>query len=214
MSLNQNGMNKIIPHKIGFWSASIAVVLVIIYGLLQVLTNMNLILGIKESLWIFCPPFLLSPFYLLVVISLHYSVGSENKIWTSIALSIAAIYCGQIIMLYIMQFAMPFDDILQRHLTAYNGLFDRYDFLIAIDALTYFFISLSALFLALALRCNRWIYKALLWIAILIPILIASIFYPLFYLAGTIWVVSFTITMIEIAFFFRVNKKANLNIVL
>lgn len=214
MSLNQNGMNKNIPHKIGFWSASIALVLVIIYGILQVLTDMNLILGIKESLWIFCPPFLLAPFYLLVVISLHYSVGSENKIWTSIALSIATIYCGQIIILYIMQFAMPFDDILQRHLTEYNGLFDRYDFLIAIDALTYFFISLSALFLAVALRGNRWIYKALLWIAILVPILIASIFYPLFYLAGTIWVVSFTITMIEIAFFFRVNKKANLNIVL
>lgn len=207
-------MNKNIPHKIGFWSASIAIVLVFVYGLLQILTDMNLILGVKESLWIFWPPFLLAPFYLLVVISLHYSVGKENKIWTSIALSIATIYCGQIVMLYIMQFAMPFEDILQRHMTSYNGLFDRYDFLIAIDAMTYFFISLSALFLAAALRGNRWIYKSLLWIAILVPILIASMFYPLFYFAGVIWIISFTMAMIEIAFFFRVSNKTNLNIVL
>jgi hypothetical protein len=207
-------MNKNITHKIGFWSASIAIVLVFVYGLLQLLIGMNLILGIKESLWIFWPPFLLAPFYLLVVISLHYSVGNENKIWTSIALSIATIYCGQIVMLYIMQFAMPFEDILQRHLPSYNGLFDRYDFLIAIDVMTYFFISLSALFLAAALRGNNWIYKALLWIAILVPILIASIFYPLFYFAGVIWIVSFTMAMIEIAFFFRVSKKTDLNIVL
>lgn len=207
-------MIKSMPHKIGFWSASITIVLVFVYGLLQALTDMNLIPGIKESLWIFWPPFLLAPIYLLVVISLHYSVGRENKIWTSIALSLATVYCGQIVMLYIMQFAMPFEDILQRHHTFYSGLFDRYDFLIAIDALTYFFISLSALFLAVALRGNRWIYQALLWISILVPILIASIFYPLFYFAGIIWIISFMMAMIEIAFFFSVSNKANLNIVL
>lgn len=207
-------MNKNIPHKIGFWSAAVAIALVFVYGLLQALTDMNFISGIKESLLIFWPPLLLAPIFLLIVVSLHYSVGRENKIWTLIALCIATIYCSQIVMLYIMQFAMPFEDMLQGNLGSYNGLFDRYDFLIAIDALTYFFISLSALFLAVALRGNRWIYQALLWIVILVPILIFSFFYPLFYFAGVIWIISFTMAMIEIAFFFRVSTKANLNIVL
>lgn len=206
-------MNNNLPHRIGFWSAVVAIALVFFYGLFQALTDMKAIPGIKESLWIFLPPLLLAPTFLLVVISLHYSVGRENKIWTSIALSIATVYCGQIFFLYVMQFAMPFEDLQERPLAAYNGLFDRYDFLIAIDALTYFFISLSALFLAVALKGNRWIYRALLWIAILVPILLLSFFYPLFYIAGVIWIISFTMAMIEISFFFRISTKTNLNII-
>ena len=206
-------MNNNIPHKIGFWASITAILLVFIYGLLQALTDMNIIPGVKESLLIFLPPLLLAPIFLLIVVSLHYSVGRENKIWTSIALSIATIYCGQIVMLYIMQFAMPFEDIHQRRFIPYNGLFDRYDFLIAIDALTYFFISLSALFLAVSLRGNMWIYRALLWISILVPILLVSFVYPLFYFAGVIWIISFTMAMIEISFFFKVSTKANLNII-
>lgn len=207
-------MYKNLPHRMGFWSAISALALVFIYSLLQVLMDMNFIIGINESLWILLPPLLLAPIFLLLVVSLHYSVGNENKIWTIIALSIAIIYCGQIVSLYIMQFAMPFEDLQQRHFVMYNGLFDRYDFLIAIDALTCFFISLSALFLAVALKGNMWIYRALLWVTILVPVLLLSFFYPLFYFAGVIWIISFTMAMIEISFFFRVNTKTNLNITL
>jgi hypothetical protein len=206
-------MNKNISHKIGFWSALTAMALVFAYSLLQALTDMNLIPGIKESLWIFLPPLLVAPTFLLVVVSLHYSVGRENKIWTSIALSLTTIYCGQIIMLYIMQFAMPFEDLKLKYFFHYEGLFDKHDFLKAIDALTYFFIGISALFLAVALKGNMWIYRALLWISILVPILLFAFVYPLFYFAGVIWIISFTMAMIEISFFFKVSAKANLNIV-
>jgi hypothetical protein len=207
-------MTKNIPHRLGFWSALVSIALVFIYGLLQALADMNLLPSVTESFLIFLPPLLLAPIFLILVMSLHYSVGNENKIWTAIALAIAGIYCGQIITFYIMQFAMPFEDMQQRHFTSYNGLFDRYDFLMAIDALTYFFISVSALFLAVALKGNMWIYRALLWISILVPILVLSFFYPLFYFAGVIWIISFTMAMIEISFFFRVSTKTNLNIVL
>jgi hypothetical protein len=207
-------MSKIISHIVGFWSTLTALLLVFFYGLLEVITETNLITGIKDSIWLFLPPFFLAPIFLMIVISLHHSVGRENKIWTSIALSIATIYCGQIVMLYIMEFALPFEDIQQKNLFFYDGLFDRYGFLMGIDALTYFFTSLSALFLAVALRGNMWIYRALLWVAILVPILILTVFYPLFYFAGVFWFISFMIAMIEIAFFFRVSNKANLNAVL
>jgi ATP/ADP translocase len=89
-------MNKNVPHILGFWSAIIAVILVFTYGLLQVLTDNNVIPAIDKSILLFLPPLLLAPVFLLVVVSLHYSVGRENKIWTSIALSIATVYCGQI----------------------------------------------------------------------------------------------------------------------
>lgn len=206
-------MNKNIPHIIGFWSAIVSMVLVLAYSLLQALTNMNFLTGIKESLWFFLPLLLLAPFFMLVVLSLHYSVSKENKIWTSISLTITTLYCGQIITLYIMQFAMLFEDLQQRHFTFYGGLFDRDDFLLVIDALTYFFISLSALFLAIALKGNMWIYRALLWIAVLVPILLLSFFYPLLYFAGSIWIISFIMAMIQISFFFRVSNKPNLNII-
>lgn len=204
-------MNKNAPHIMGFWSAMVSIMLVFVYGMLQALTDMNLIPGIREAIWLFLPPLFLPPIFLLLVASLHYSVGKENKIWTSIALSIATVYCGQIAMLYVMQFAMPFDGIQQRHFSFYNGLFDRYDFLLAIDALTYFFVSLAALFLAIALRGNMWIYRTLIWISILVPILLGSFFYPLFYFAGIIWIISFTMAMVEISYFFRVATKSNLN---
>jgi hypothetical protein len=110
-----------------------------------------------------------------------------------------------------MQFAMPFEDMSERRFLLYEGLFDRYDFLMAIDALTYFFISLAALCLAVALRGNLWIYRMFLWISILVPILLCSFFYPLFYFAGLIWVISFTMAMVEISYYFRVTTKSNLN---
>lgn len=207
-------MYKNLPHIIGFWSAISALVLVFIYSLFEVLIDMNFISGINESLLILLPPLLLAPIFLLLVASLHYSVGNNNKIWTLIALSITIIYCGQIVFLYIMQFAMPFEDLQQRHFVMYNGLFDRYDFLIAIDTLTCFFISLSALFLAIALKDNVWIYRTFLWVSILVPVLLLSFFYSLFYFAGVIWIISFAMAMIEISFFFRVSIKANLNIIL
>jgi hypothetical protein len=207
-------MNKNVPHVLGFWSAVLAIFLVLSYGLIQALTDVSILKGIQESILLFLPPLFLAPIFLLIVVSLHYSVGRENKIWSSIALSIATVHCGQIFILYVMQFAMPFDDIQQRHFSSYNGLFYRSDFLLAIDALSYFFISLSSLFLAVALRGNRWIYRTLLWVTLLVPILLCSFFYPLFYVAGVIWIISFTMAMIEISYFFRVATKSNLNNVL
>ncbi len=206
-------MNKNTTRILGFWAAIIAIVVIFIYATLQLLTDLRLISGVRESIFLFLPPLFLAPIYLLMVLCLHYSVEIENKIWSALGLIFASLYCGQIIMLYILQFALPFKGIEQGHSLLYNGFLNPYDFLVTVDVLTYFFTSLSALFLAIALKDNVWVYRSLLWLGILVPIVLFSLIYPLVYFAGVFWIVSFTIAMLQIAFFFRiVKKKSNQNI--
>jgi hypothetical protein len=204
-------MKTNLTHKIGFWSAIVAIGLVLVYILLHLLTDIHLIHGIKESILIFLPHLLLAPTFLLIVICLHYSVRKENKIWTSIAISLTSVYCAQIVMLYLIQFILLFNDLPQKQLAFNKGLFDSNSFLLTIDALTYFFISLSSLFLAIALKGNRWIFRPLIWNGLLVLLLFLSIFYPLFYFVGAIWIISFIMAMIEISFFFRISYKTNLD---
>ena len=173
------------------------------YGLLQALLGMNFVTGIKESIWVFLPPLLLAPIFMLIVLSSHYSVDKENKIWTSIAVSISTVYCGQIFLFYMMQFALPFEDIKIRHFKPYQGLFNRDDFLMAMDALTYFFIGLATFFLAIGFKDNKVLSRTLGWIALLLPIMLLSFFYPIIYFAGIVWYISFMIGMLQMSYFFR-----------
>lgn len=196
-------MNNINSYRVGFWSAIMALFLVFVYSSLQALLGMNMVSNIKESIWIFVPPLVLAPTFMVVVLSSHYSVSKENKIWTSIGVSISTVYCGLIFLFYLMQFALPFEEVKIRHFKPYEGLFDRDDFLMAMDALTYFFIGLATLFLALAFKNNKILSRSLIWIAILVPFVLLSFFYPIIYFVGIVWYISFMMGMLQISFFFR-----------
>ena len=75
----------------------------------------------------------------------------------------------------------------------------------AIDCLGYFFMSLSTFFAAFAFRHlhHKWLYRALLYNGLLMPILVLAFFHPLLYYAGALWMITFPVAMIQAAKLFR-----------
>jgi len=76
----------------------------------------------------------------------------------------------------------------------------------SVDCLGYFFMSFSTFFAAFAFRNNnrnKWLYRGLLWNGLLMPILVLAFFYPAFYYAGAVWMITFPLSMINAVKYFQ-----------
>ena len=135
------------------------------------------------------------------MICLDFSVGRNLKIWATIGWAFAAIYCTMITIVYFTQLTVVLPAQMKGEVDNKQVLlFDRRTFLMAVDCMGYFFMSLSTLFAAFAFRNdekNKWLYRGLLWNGLLLPVLILAFFYPSFYYAGAIWMITFPLAMIN-----------------
>lgn len=84
-------------------------------------------------------------------------------------------------------------------------LFEPKTFLLAVDCLGYFFMSLSTFFAAFAFKDQKtkWLYRGLLYNGLLMPILVLAFFFPAFYYVGALWMLTFPLAMINAAKLFR-----------
>jgi len=198
-------MNNV--RRIGQWSAALAVLFGIGYSVPQIFSSLHLIPHPNDLFWLFLPSLFLAPAFLIVMICLDFSVADKAKIWTRIGWAFAAVYCTLVTIVYFSQLTVVLPAELKGDIDNNNLLlFESKTFLMAVDCLGYFFMSLSTFFAAFAFRSDeqhKWLYRGLLWNGSLMPVLVLAFFYPVFYYVGALWMISFPLAMINALKMFR-----------
>ena len=200
-------------NKIGFWSAVLSVFFGLCYSVPQILSALKIIPHPQDLFWLFLPSLFLAPAFLIAMICLNFSVVSGLKIWTAIGRDFAVIYCTLVTLVYFSQLTVVLPQEYKGALDEkYLLLFEPKTFLTAVDCLGYFFMSLSTFFAAFAFRKNKWLYYGLLWNGALMPVLVLAFFYPVFYYAGAVWMITFPLAMINAAKFFKSDSQPRFTI--
>jgi hypothetical protein len=195
-------MNSV--RKTGIGAAVSALLLAMAYCIAQLLSETKILPHPQDLFWLFLPSLFLAPAFLVTMICLDFSVPGNKKIWTTIGWAFAVVYCVMVTIVYFTQLTVVLPHQLKGEIDSKNTLiFDRRTFLMAIDCLGYFFMSLSTFFAALAFRDkNKWLYRGLLWNGALMPVLVLAFFYPVFYFIGALWMITFPLAMISATNFF------------
>ena len=206
-------MHALSINKMGFITAMLSVIFGFVYSIAQILSTAQIIPHPQDLFWLFLPSLFLAPSFLIAIICLHYAAGASLKIWTHIGVVFAVLYCADVSMVYFTQLTVVVPAQLKGQIDKTNVLlFDKRTFLMAVDCLGYFFMSLSTLFTAFAFRKNTWLYRGLLWNGALMPLLVLAFFYPTFYYIGALWMVTFPLAMINAVKFFRNDLRSKFKI--
>ena len=191
---------------IGFWSSVLSLIFALAYSVPQLLSEAKLIPHPQDLYWLFAPSLFLAPSFLVAMICLHYKAGANARLFTLIALAFAILYCADVTLVYFSQLTVVIPAQMEKQINEKQVLlFDRRTFLMAVDCLGYFFMSLSTLFAAFAFKETKWLYRGLFYNGLLLPVLVLAFFYPVFYYAGAFWMITFPLAMINAARLFR-NK--------
>ena len=202
--------------EMGFWSAILSLIFAIGYIIPQIFSTSGILPHPRDLFWLFLPSLFLAPAFVLTIICLHYVAPASLRIWTAIAWSFAVIYCSFVTLVYFVELTV----VVPAQLKGATGridllLFDRRTFMMAIDCLGYFFMSLSTFFAAFAFKNlrSKWLYRSLLLNGSLIPVLVLAFFYPVFYYVGALWMITFPVAMINAArLFHRLNDSSQLEL--
>ena len=160
----------------------------------------------RDQFWLFFPSLFLAPAFLIVMICLNSATTDDLKIWTSIGWAFAAVYCTLVTLVYFSQLTVVLPARFTGEIDETNLLlFEPKTFLMAVDCLGYFFMSLSTFFAAFAFKDQKtkWLYRGLLYNGLLMPILVLAFFFPAFYYVGALWMLTFPLAMINAAKLFR-----------
>jgi len=199
-------MNNSAAGKVGYWSALLSVIFGFGYSIPQILSTLKIIPHPQDLFWLFLPSLFLAPAFLVAMICLDFSVNSTLKIWTTIGWAFAAIYCTMVTLVYFSQLAVVLPQQFKGVADDKNLLlFESGTFLMSVDCLGYFFMSLSSFFAAFAFANSKhkWLYRGLLLNGSLMPLLVLAFFYPVFYYIGAVWMITFPLAMINAIKFFR-----------
>lgn len=196
-------------NKIGYWSALLSIVFGLGYVIAQILSWLKVLGYPNDLFWLFLPSLFLAPCFLVTVICLHYAVNSSEKIFSAIGVAFAIIYCAFATLTYFTQLGAIVPGVIEGTITDTHSLiFKPRSFTMAIDCLGYFFMSLSSLFVAFPFkRRDSGLYGWLLINGSLIVLFIPAYFNPFLYYIGSVWALSFTMSMIYAARFMRFRDK-------
>jgi len=140
------------------------------------------------------------------MVSIHYFVRDERKIWSLIGLSFAIIYAVLVCIVYYVQLGIVIPHMI-RGQTEYIVMLilEHGSFLFAIDILGYGFQSLATLFVAFAFtdgKLQRWIRYLYIANGLLVFPLLLQIYWPeLVYIAG-LWTITFIVPATLLAVLF------------
>jgi hypothetical protein len=195
-------------NTIGYWSSVLALVFAIGYCIPQLLSSFNVLSHPSDLFWLFLPSLFLAPSFLVAVICLHYSIPPDERIWTTIGIAFAIVYCAFATLVYFTQLTVVIPDLLNSKIDETHVLaFKSRSFLMAVDCLGYFFMSLTTLFSAFAFRAEQKnFYRWMLANGLLVIIFIPAFFVPFFYYIGAIWMITFPVSMILAAKHFRKHQ--------
>ena len=190
----------------GFWSAVLSVIFAIGYCVPQILSAAKILPYPHDMFWLFLPSLFLATVFVITMVCLHYAVDENVKIWTALGVSFALIYAPLVSLVYFTQLTVVLPALFRGEINETHVLsFPGRSFLMAVDCLGYFFMSLSTLFASFAFRNNStiWLYRGLFWNGVLMPVLVLAFFYPAFYYIGALWMFTFPLAMINAAKYFQ-----------
>lgn len=190
---------------IGYASAVLSFNFAIGYCIAQLLSTFSVLPHPHDLFWLFLPSLFLAPAYLVTTVCLHFITGHSLKVWTAIGISFAIVYCAFAALVYFTQLTVVVPDLLNGKIDESHVLaFKSRSFLMAVDCLGYFFMSLSSFFIAFAFQAT---HKAFYWWmlanGLLIFILIPAFFNPFFYYIGAAWMITFPAAMLSAMKIFR-----------
>ncbi len=155
------------------------------------------------------PSLVLAPAFLALLVSVHTAVPEERKIWTGLAVAFAAVYVPLTTSAYAVELAVVQPLVMRGHADRVALLtLTRPDTILnAVDGLGYAFMSLAALFAALAFeggRLEMWIRRLFLATGILALPILATYFVDrgFIYVAG-LWGITVPSASILLAVYFR-----------
>lgn len=197
-------------QKIGWWAATFSLLFALGYCVAQLLSTFTMLPHPHDLFWLFLPSLFLAPAFVVTMICLHYIAAPSVKIWTALGVAFALLYCADVSMVYFTQLTVVIPPLLKEEINETHVLaFHTKSFLMAVDCLGYFFMSLSTLFASFAFaHTGKWLYRGLLYNGLLIPVLVLAFFYPVFYYAGAIWMITFPLAMVNVARLFYHQSRS------
>ena len=208
----------------GFWSAVLAAGLAIAFAILAVAFPAPEWHGIQAyaeafrpvQMASFIPAALLSLAVVVVMVSLHYAVPEEGRIYTLLAVVLTVMYATFVCFNYYLQLFVVRLNLLAGQLEglALLAMPNFHSAFFALEAIGYFFASLATLAAAPVFsggRLEGWIRGLFILNGAIgvFGIIVAPFDRPFLILATLgLWVVYFPIAMILVALYFRNARKA------
>lgn len=185
-------------NQIGYWSSMASLIFGLGYAAAQLLSWLQVIVYPHDLFWLFLPSLFLAPCFLIAMVCLHYKAREEHRIWTAIGIAFAIIYCTMATLTYFTQLGAVVPSLISGKITdEYAFIFKPRSFTMSIDCLGYFFMSLSTLFTGVAYRStHKKLYRWFLFNGLLILILVPAYFNPFLYYIGSVWILTFSLSMI------------------
>jgi len=146
--------NKLLVFQLGFWSATIATLLLVLSGVTATasIQPLGTIMG-----------FLLTPTFLVVMACIHCYAPSDKKVFSLVGLSFAIIYATMISINYFIQLTFVRQSSFDVEIFAMDN---PQSMMWVIEVLGYFFMGLSTLFVAPIFKSGklesliRWLFVA------------------------------------------------------
>jgi hypothetical protein len=200
-------------QRIGFWSAVLAAISSSAFTIGVVLGMLGVLARPWDAAASLVPSLLLAPSFVALLVSVHYSVPAEKKIWSHAAVVFACMYAALCAMAYVVELSVVQPLVLRgqadrvalltlaQYGTQPNTVFT------AIDGLGYGFMSLACLFAAQALgssRLERWIRWLFVATGVLgVPSMLTYFVNPAFISVAALWGITVPAFCILLAVYFR-----------
>jgi hypothetical protein len=194
-------------HRVGFWSAVIVASTAIAFDITVVASR--LLPAPWDVVGALVPSLVLAPAFLALIVSVHSSVPEEMRVWTRLAAAFAAVYVPLTTSAYVVELAVVEPLVMRGHADRVALLtLTRMDSVLnAVDGLGYAFMSLAAVFAALAFeggRLERWIRRLFIATGILaVPILLTYFVDRGFIYVAGLWGITVPGAGILLAIYFR-----------
>jgi hypothetical protein len=189
----------------GYWSAALATIFSLTFVVGQLAEwlgwmgsgggphNASTPLGLVVLL---TPSLLLGPSFLVLLVSIHQIAPPGRSVWSHTALAFGAVYAVLISMNYFVQLTFVVPRIMQGRTAGIEMfLFTPFDsFLYSVDLLGYSFMSLATLFAAAVFTgpgLERVARRFLIANGLLLPFLVAQLYYPVLIWPAALWAVTF-----------------------
>ena len=198
-------------YTFGFWSALVAFVAAVGYGVAQILQVGGVLVFPWDGILIYLFSLGIATPFMLALLALHYTVPNAKKIWSHAALLFAVMYALYVTLNYVVQLAtvIPFslrgasDEIRVLNQTPHSLFWD-------VDALGYIFLGLATLFafpVFAKYGVQRWLRGFFLAHSLMTPLIAVVYFYPTFsyglLLLGFPWLITLPGALLLLTVYFH-----------
>ena len=197
--------------KLGFWSAVLSFVFAIAYIAAQIAEILGYLgpPGGPTSLFFLMFPSFFLPFsFVILAVCIHHIATADKKIFSQIGIAFSIIYSVLILIVYYTQLTLIIPNQMGGTLKGFEPfLFTPFNsFLFGLDVLGYGIMNLATLFFAFVFE-RKGPEKRIWWFlflnGIMFPTNMLSTVYPPILFADSTWAVTFPVSMILLAVYFK-----------